>query len=183
MRLIRSAIAALAATLFVSSAASAQDVFTAVLDGAQERPNPVVTPGTGFGTVTVFANDTIGVNLSVTSLLANVTVAHIHFGGPNIAGPIVLDFLTAPGSGTVTLGTGSLTIDKVYTGTGTAVNLSMLANNFRNGLPYYLNVHTSVNPGGEVRGNLNAIPEPGTAALAAVAALPLLALVRRRRVL
>ena len=43
----------------------------------------------------------------------------------------------------------------------------------------YMNVHTATNPGGEVRGNLTAVPEPGTAGLACAAAG--LALLRRRR--
>lgn len=43
----------------------------------------------------------------------------------------------------------------------------------------YMNVHTATNPGGEIRGNLWAVPEPGSAGLACVAAG--LALLRRRR--
>lgn len=44
---------------------------------------------------------------------------------------------------------------------------------------FYINIHTSANPGGEIRGNLvQAVPEP---TIAALSALGLLSLVRRRR--
>jgi hypothetical protein len=43
---------------------------------------------------------------------------------------------------------------------------------------YYINIHTSTNSGGEIRGNLVAVPEPGRAMLSALA---LLALITRRR--
>ena len=45
---------------------------------------------------------------------------------------------------------------------------------------YYLNVHTALNPGGEIRGQVSPIPVPATLPLA-VGALALLGLVRRRR--
>lgn len=44
---------------------------------------------------------------------------------------------------------------------------------------YYINVHTSGNPSGEMRGFLNPVPEPGTSAMLALGAMGLLA--RRRR--
>jgi len=45
---------------------------------------------------------------------------------------------------------------------------------------FYINVHTSMNIGGEIRGNLVAVPEPGTMALVA-AGLGVLAMSARRR--
>ncbi len=44
---------------------------------------------------------------------------------------------------------------------------------------FYMNVHTAVNPGGEMRGNLVAVPEPGS--LGFFLATPALAILRRRR--
>jgi hypothetical protein len=35
----------------------------------------------------------------------------------------------------------------------------------------YLNIHTTVNPGGEIRGFLQAVPEPSSLALAGTAAI------------
>lgn len=46
-------------------------------------------------------------------------------------------------------------------------------------VPFYFNVHSTTNPGGAVRGQIVAAPEPGSLLLAAVGALGLMA--RRRR--
>jgi hypothetical protein len=45
---------------------------------------------------------------------------------------------------------------------------------------FYLNFHTSVNGGGEIRGNLVPVPEPSTYALLGIGALGLLGWMRRR---
>ena len=49
----------------------------------------------------------------------------------------------------------------------------------QNGL-YYVNVHTSLFPGGEIRGQLGLVPEPGTIVLIGTGALGLLAVARKR---
>jgi len=46
---------------------------------------------------------------------------------------------------------------------------------------YYINIHTSTNSGGEIRGFIVPIPEPASAGLAALGALTLLATRRNRR--
>lgn len=45
---------------------------------------------------------------------------------------------------------------------------------------YYINVHTSTNPGGEMRGFLVAVPEPASASLACAAFLGVVAVMRQR---
>lgn len=45
----------------------------------------------------------------------------------------------------------------------------------------YINIHTSTNTGGEIRGNLVAVPEPSTYALLGAVALLGLAYIRRRK--
>lgn len=45
----------------------------------------------------------------------------------------------------------------------------------------YINIHTSTNAGGEIRGNLVAVPEPSTYALLGAVALLGLAYIRRRK--
>jgi CHRD domain-containing protein len=125
--------------------------FTASLSGAAERPTPVTTTATGSATVTIDdATSTIAFSVTVTGLLSP-TMAHIHVGGVNDAGPIALSLLaTAPPVGTFT---GVLT-----TGTGTAAQIvgetfATLAAKIRAGTAY-INVHTVANTNGEIRGQL-----------------------------
>jgi len=126
--------------------------FAATLSGAAERPTPVTTTATGTSTVTINdANSTITFSVSVTGLLSP-TLAHIHVGGVNDAGPIALSLLaTAPAVGTFT--------GVLATGTGTAAQIvagetfATLAVKIRAGTAY-INVHTVANAGGEIRGQL-----------------------------
>jgi hypothetical protein len=45
----------------------------------------------------------------------------------------------------------------------------------------YFNLHTSANPGGEIRGNLAEVPEPATLGLVGAGLLGLIGFARRRR--
>src|SRR5215831_3738159 len=71
-----------------------------LLTGANERPNPTLSIGTG--SFTAFLNqaeDTLTVIVSFQGL-SSATLpggAHIHFGGPNDAGPIILPLNDFPG--------------------------------------------------------------------------------------
>lgn len=126
--------------------------FTATLTGAAERPTPVTTSATGTSTVTINdANSTITFSVSVTGLLSP-TMAHIHVGGVDVAGPIALSLLaTAPPVGSFT--------GVLATGTGTAAQIingetfATLAAKIRAGTAY-INVHTVANQNGEIRGQL-----------------------------
>src|SRR5688500_945328 len=70
--------------------------FTATLSGANERPNPVTTPATGSATFTLSAdNNTLSWTVTTTGL-NNVTQAHIHVGGAQIAGPVILGLFAGP---------------------------------------------------------------------------------------
>ena len=46
---------------------------------------------------------------------------------------------------------------------------------------YYINVHTTNNGGGEIRGFLVAVPEPGTVTLVGLSVVGLLAVIRRKK--
>src|SRR4026208_1038044 len=64
--------------------------FTASLTGANERPNPVTTPATGSATFTLSADgNTLTWNVTTTGA-NNVIASHIHVGGAQVAGPIIL---------------------------------------------------------------------------------------------
>jgi hypothetical protein len=150
--------------LAAAGSASAQILnFTASLDGAQEVP-PVNTPGYGFANVTLnVATGQVTVSGDYFELLSPVTAAHIHGLAPAgvNAGVIVPLQLTGTTSGTVS-GMGTLTGAQVD---GMIQGLT------------YINIHTNLHPGGEIRGQI--IPSPG-AGLAMLGLGGLLAIRRRR---
>ncbi len=109
------------------------------LSGANERPTPNNSPGIGDAIVYVYPNNVVCTTVRVVRLTTPVTGAHIHIAPPTSAGPIVVH-LNPPTSGVST--------------TCTAVSAD-LANALRtNPTNYYVNVHTQMFPGGEVRGQL-----------------------------
>jgi len=147
------AIFGLAVALGVETA-SAQWTFQATLLGSNEV-GPNASPGTGFGTVVLSADQTqITVNESWSGLTAPATASHIH--GPAAVGvnaPVLFPF-----SGVLAATSGSIPQQ-------TFTNLSALQVSYLfNGL-LYMNVHSSTFPGGEIRGQLFLVPEPSTLAL------------------
>jgi hypothetical protein len=123
-------------------AAGAATTFTATLTGAQETP-PNASPATGTGTVTLNdAQTTITVSLSFAGLVGASTAAHIHGpAAPGVPAPVIFP-LTIP----LGVTTGSVT------GATFAVTPAQVAD-LRAGL-WYFNVHSTVFPGGEIRGQI-----------------------------
>jgi hypothetical protein len=148
--------------------------YTAPLNGANENP-ATGSPGTGFAIVTIDnVAQTMEVNVTFSGLVAGNTAAHIHCcvapGGNTGVATITPTFTGFP-SGT-TSGSYDHVFDLTSAGTynpafitlqgGTvasaeAVLLAGLAGNLT-----YLNIHSTVDPGGEIRGFLVATPEPGS---------------------
>ena len=156
-----------------STSAQAQTSFVSFLNGAQETPAPVSTPAFGNGTVLLNAERTrITINLSFQGLLAPLTVAHIHNGAFGVGGPVLLDILslitTSEGRRAGTIVNGTLDV--------TAAQAAVLLAG--NG---YFNVHTSTSPGGEIRGQINVVPEPSTYLLMATGLGGLALIARRQR--
>lgn len=172
---------ALAASSLAAPAAATVFAFEAILDGPSEAP-PNASPGTGFARV-VFDDvaQTMSVQAEFQDLIAITTAAHIH--GPT----------AAPGAGTagvmtstpsfplfplgVTSGSFSNTFDMTLANSyssaflNNATNLGSVATAsntmltaMRDGKAYF-NIHTTQFGGGEIRGFLTAVPEPGTWAL------------------
>jgi hypothetical protein len=112
------------------------------MTGAAERPNPNNSPGIGHAVVSVYPNNVVCTTLRVARLTTPVIGAHIHIAPPTAAGPIVVH-LTAPTSG---FSSGCSTVS--------ADLATQLRTNPGN---YYVNVHTTMFTGGEVRGQLAAL--------------------------
>lgn len=133
--------------------------YSALLDGLQETP-PNASPATGTGTFTLTGGN-LSYNISFSGLLGTQTAAHIHVGAAGTPGPVVFPLSTgSPISGT-------------WTGL-TAQNLSDL-----NAGLLYVNVHSTLFPGGEIRGQILPVPEPSSL-LVMGSAMGLLGCLRRR---
>lgn len=145
-----------------SPAAPVGEMFDAVLSGANEVP-PVTTAASGTATFTAIGDTAIAYSISVTGL-TGVTMAHIHAAGAGVNGGVVAWLLppngTAPqaASGTVNgvLATGSITAAWIRGVGGNApISLDSLKTLMRTGNAY-VNIHTSTNGGGELRGQITA---------------------------
>lgn len=113
--------------------------FSTVLMGAQENP-PVLTAADGAASF-IFDSATNQLTGTVTTNNMTGTVAHIHLGEPGVNGGVIIPLTqTAAGSG----------IWNVPAGTSlTAAQVSAL-----NAGGLYVNVHSALNPGGQLRGQI-----------------------------
>lgn len=187
-----------AGTLLAAAAAmpalAEQTIYTAGLSGPNEEPSND-SPGSGTATVTIdFDANTMRVQENFTGLLAGVTASHIHCctnePGAGIAGvatttPTFTDFPSGVTSGAY---------DHIFDMTdASSYNASFItANGGTVGGAFtalvagldsghaYANIHSSMFPGGEIRGFLAPIPEPEAYAML-LAGLALVSMVARRR--
>src|SRR6266849_6316840 len=149
--------------------------FVGNLAGANEVP-PVASPGTGLATVVLDPTaQTMQINATFSGLTSNDTAAHIHCCAPlgTNAGvattvPAVPGFPLGVTSGTYSSVVFDLTQPTIYNpafvtlegGTISLAEAALIAGT-QNGQTY-LNIHTMINPGGEIRGQLEPVPEPTT---------------------
>jgi len=170
-------------TLAAVAVASAQTQYTISLDAAQDGGG--ARTGSGSGTLTLNGNILTfdGAGIPWSGLSANSTAAHIHGpSGPFPATGSVRYDLVALGNTVVggTSGTisGSVTLTDPPPSGGAYSLASQLAD-LNNSL-WYINVHSSAFPGGEIRGVIVPVPEPSTLALLGLGAATLVWRLRRK---
>ncbi len=141
--------------LLTAASAQAQVQLNATLNGGSEAPSRVNTGA--LGTAVVFVDTTnleMTVNVEVFNLPAGTTGGHIHIGGPDTAGPIIFDL-------TPTLGrTGDFTLSQRLSSANLIVRAAQGIHTMADAIQAltggncYLNIHSSNNPAGEIRGQL-----------------------------
>lgn len=113
------------------------------LSGAEERANPVVSPGSALGTFALVLNR-LSLSVAYGGLPGTATASHIHgAAGITQTAGILVDL--APFNGGAFGTSGSM----VGTATLTARQLGNVIDQLT-----YLNIHTGANPSGELRGQL-----------------------------
>ena len=138
------ALITVAASLVATSLATAQTTFKlkAAMNIGQETTRVKGAKAGAAGRFTATLNGTtLKWTLTFTNLSGPATAAHIHTGRKGVAGPVTVPLCgpcTSPVSGTTVL-----TADQVK---------DLLAGKD------YTNVHTSKNPGGEIRGQITKAP-------------------------
>lgn len=181
------------AVLMFSAIARAETiVFTTTLTGSQEVP-PNASTGIGSALVTLdTVANTLTVNVAFAGLVSPTTVAHIHCCAP--PGGIAIPATTVPSfpgfpvgvtSGTF-ITTLDLTLASSYNPAFIAANGGTVAGAqaaFIAGLlggQAYLNIHTVQFPQGEIRGQLQEIPEPASLLLLGTGILGIGGALRKR---
>ena len=164
-------------------AAAAPIFFRSTMSEDQEVP-PVVSGVPSFGTFELTLNDDgsgdFEFRLSVNSIENPLTVAHIHDGAAGAIGLPVQDLFDLTGVPVDIIG------DNIVF-SGSFMNIG-LTNDLRacaalgvgTICDFYVNVHTVAFPGGEIRGQLEVVPEPSSFLLL-LGGLSAAALLRTRR--
>jgi hypothetical protein len=158
MRRLSMAIAAFFVLLVSATQAQAQTyTLTADLNGGNEVPG--VVSGAG-GTATITFNNATNVltyTIDVYNLPSGVTASHIHAGNSGVAGPVVINFTVVSTTSNDFRISGTVNLSEFTARAAQGINSiddvkQMLLNE-----DCYVNVHSQLNPGGEIRGQLRLV--------------------------
>jgi hypothetical protein len=139
-----------------ASASAETFTLTAALTGSEETPPPGLNTG-AFGSATITLDTsarTVTYRVDVFNLPSGVTASHIHVGGVGTTGPVIVNFAPPTNasndfafSGTVPESQWVMRAEQGIR-SGDDIIQAILGGNT------YVNVHSVVNGGGEVRGRL-----------------------------
>jgi hypothetical protein len=147
--------AAVAALLIAAAGASAQVIVaTATLGGGEETPI-LLSGGSATAEVAVdISAKEFAITLRVFNIPTTTTAAHIHVGGKGVAGPVVVDFPNIAGR----LGdfTTTFRVGEAAFRPSAAIGINSIDDVIQAVMTgnAYVNIHTTTNPGGEIRGQL-----------------------------
>lgn len=140
--------------------------FTAALNAANEVPPITNADANARGTATITFNLTRDTTGTITAASVNfvyslsgfpagtvIRLTHIHTGGPSVAGGVVIDSgLSAANQ--ITLADGTMNNITFSNLTNFIGGIGLIQQIIDNPNGYYFNVHSALNPGGAVRGQL-----------------------------
>ena len=184
MRRILTAVAIVSILVLCPNIAQATTLsFSTILSGLNETPTPVITPGTGTATVILDTTAlTMQVIVSFSGLMGTTTASHIHCCGPlGTSQGVATTTPTFAGFPLgVTSGSFNQTLDMtlassynpafvtLHGGTVAQAQADLFAGIIAG--EAYLNVHSNLFPGGEIRGQLTPSPVPEPSSLIALMA-------------
>ena len=144
-------------TVIVQGSGNAPN-FTALLNGANERPTAVTTQGNGAASFTVNGG-TVSYVVTFSRLTGVPAMAHIHgAGNANQVAGVLVDFPAAGQTSNTGVLTGSFTAANIRGAGGQSpISIDSLFTLMRTSNAY-VNVHTAQFPGGEIRGQT--VPRP-----------------------
>jgi hypothetical protein len=147
LALVVAAMALLAVPGSVSAVDPTQPAYGGPMTGAQENP-AVVTTATGQGTAVISADgSTITYIVAYSGLSGPVNAAHIHTGAAGANGGVILPLVPGPSPMVGTLTAAN------FSASGPVTTFAEAVAAIRAGTTYF-NLHTTANPGGEIRGQI-----------------------------
>jgi hypothetical protein len=156
--------AAVAAALLISATPSSAQVvtMTATLGGGEETPAPgLLTGAVGTAVVSVDpVNEELSVTLALFNFVTGTTAGHIHVAPRGIAGPVVINFPIPTGrTGDLPL---TFRVGAAAFVPRPEIGIVSMADAIQAivGGGAYVNIHTTANPAGEIRGQLTPVLPP-----------------------